>query len=292
MIRTVVCACALLLSVVMSASSYADIYESDWASGSINRFDSGGSKSTFATGLSNIAGLAFDTGGNLFVADTGAGTVYKFTPAGTKSTFATGLGNPYGMAFDTAGNLYVSDSGVGRRLIYKFTSAGIRSTFATGFSTPSGLEFDSSGNLLVADFNRIMKVTPLGVASKFADASNGAVDLAVAANGDIYLTDDQIDVWKYTPTGSLSRFGTVPDRSGPITFDDLGNLYVGDRGVREIGEGAIYKFSTTGVRSTVASGLNDPQGLAFIVPEPSMLFPSLVGVYIFQGRRRRAGANC
>jgi hypothetical protein len=43
--------------------------------------------------------LAFDTAGNLFVADDGSGNVIEITPSGTESTFATGLGNATGLAF-------------------------------------------------------------------------------------------------------------------------------------------------------------------------------------------------
>src|SRR5688500_6883686 len=42
---------------------------------------------------------------------TGGGHIYKFTPAGTRSTFASGLSQPVALAFDRAGNLFVGNSG-------------------------------------------------------------------------------------------------------------------------------------------------------------------------------------
>ena len=41
----------------------------------------------------------------------GAAQVYKFTPAGVRTTFALGLTNPDGLAFDSAGNLFVAEFG-------------------------------------------------------------------------------------------------------------------------------------------------------------------------------------
>lgn len=39
--------------------------------------------------------------GDLFVGDLGSGTIYKSAPDGTQRTFATGLTNPLGLAFDS-----------------------------------------------------------------------------------------------------------------------------------------------------------------------------------------------
>src|SRR5947207_15583110 len=44
--------------------------------------------------------------GDLFETDQGSSTIFKFTPVGAKSTFASGLGDPFGLAFDRLGDLY------------------------------------------------------------------------------------------------------------------------------------------------------------------------------------------
>src|SRR5271157_4444166 len=57
---------------------------------------------------------------NLFVTGWASGSVYEYTPGGSRSTFASGIWNPAGLAFDSAGNLFVASRGdVGTSAIYK-----------------------------------------------------------------------------------------------------------------------------------------------------------------------------
>jgi hypothetical protein len=49
--------------------------------------------------LNNPLGLAFDSAGDLFEADYGSGNIYEYTPGGAQTTFASGLSNPAGLAF-------------------------------------------------------------------------------------------------------------------------------------------------------------------------------------------------
>ena len=54
----------------------------------------------FAGGLNDPFGLAFDNAGNLFEADGGSGSILKFAPDGSRSTFASGLTQPTYLAFE------------------------------------------------------------------------------------------------------------------------------------------------------------------------------------------------
>ncbi len=135
---TLVVAAVFILSVAAQLiyAAPGDLFESDQGSGNIFEFTPGGTRSTFASGLTP-RGLAFNSAGNLFEGD-GSGNIYEFSPGGTRSTFASGL-TPEGLAFNSAGNLFEADFGSGN--IYEFTPGGTRSTFASGLSDPTFLAF-------------------------------------------------------------------------------------------------------------------------------------------------------
>src|ERR1700720_3288664 len=110
--------------------------------GSISEYTPAGVQTTFASGIPQPRGLAFDSMGNLYAAITAlvdnhaVGKVVEFNPRG-KAT-ATGFGQGFGLAFDNAGNLYAADAG--DQTIYKFTPDGTRTVFAgpSAFATSTG----------------------------------------------------------------------------------------------------------------------------------------------------------
>ncbi|PYK97908.1 MAG: hypothetical protein DME19_14490, partial [Verrucomicrobia bacterium] len=101
------------------------LFVSESDSGNIYQVAPDGTRSTFATGMSNLWGLAFGPDGNLFAADYGAGTIYRFTPNGARSVFANvNLFNSvaHGLIFDSTGNLFVTP--VPGAYIYKINPDG------------------------------------------------------------------------------------------------------------------------------------------------------------------------
>jgi hypothetical protein len=201
---------ALAIGASTANGAPGDLFEADFNSGTIYKFASDGTRSTFATGLVSPVGLAFDSAGNLFAADFLGGTIYKFAPDGTRSTFATGLLAPVGLAFDSAGNLFEADSD--SSTINKFAPDGTRSIFATG-RYPVGLAFDSAGNLFEADLmgNTIYKFAPDGTQSTFATGLR-PFGLAFDSAGNLFATDDGT-IYKFAPDGTQSTFAT--GLSGP-----------------------------------------------------------------------------
>jgi sugar lactone lactonase YvrE len=201
---------------------------------------SGGVASSFATFYGGSAhGLAFDSGGNLFVSsakfDGTASTIYKITPDGVVSTFGfdeTIQGSVPGQCFDlkvdSAGNLFAAgaDSTLTYGTIYEFPTegplAGVRSIFVDSgaFSSggPIGLAFDNSvpQNLFVSTNNE--NDSPGGKIRSFD--SNGMEILPQLATG-------------------LTKFARG------LAFDSAGNLFCA-----EIGNGAlvgdILKFTPEG----------------------------------------------
>ena len=97
--------------------------------------------STFASGINEPGGLAFDSAGNLYVADGEDHTVDKVTPAGAISTFASGFpgstlfATPSDVASNSAGDLFVADDV--STTVSEVSPTGIVTTFASGFDDPT-----------------------------------------------------------------------------------------------------------------------------------------------------------
>ena len=266
--------------------------------GRILKFTPAAAGTVFATGLTNLPrGIAFDSAGNLFVAETGAGMpgdVLKFTPSGTETVFASGLGQPAGnggaeyLAFPQTppipNDFYASINGTAQNnggLINQYTPAGMQSTFLSGVDRPRGIVIDPSGNIFLATntldgsgnyHSSIAKFSSSGVGSTFgtADLNFFIEDLALDSSGNLYaVANNQNDpnlagtIYKFTPGGTRSTFGTLPGEGFGLAFDSAGNLYAADN-VDMI----IYKFAPNGTRTVfVGAGAFNPTegplGLAF-----------------------------
>ena len=187
-----------------------------------------------------------------------------------------------------AQNLYVSTQrpdSLGGHAILEYTPSGTQSTYASGLLFPRGLAFDSLGNLFAAEtlapaddvevgkvlkFNLRNKATTLGSAAQFF-FEGLAIDIA----GNVYVMGTDTSptaagtIFKFTPSGERSVFGSVPGvPDNPIAnlglaFDSTGNLYATASGAQ-----TIYKFAPDGTR-TVFVGPDAfapgeyPAGLAF-----------------------------
>jgi hypothetical protein len=220
----------------------------------------------------------------------GGGSIFQYAPGGTLTTFASGLDEPRGLAFDSVGNLFVatntSDSlGNSQGTIFKFTPDGVMSTFATGFPANfflNGMATDTAGDVFVMAIDEntpfpnnpstIYKITPGGTVSTFGSIPGLGIGLAFDSAGNLYAADgpDQT-VYKFTPGGTQSvfvgsaAFSSVQGPAG-LAFDQFGNLFVSNGG--SAGNDAILKFTvnpdgTEGTESVFATGLNNPRGLAF-----------------------------
>jgi sugar lactone lactonase YvrE len=270
--KCVTCNLAFAIAGALIAASAAraavgDLYEADFASGNIFKFTPAGAKTTFATGLSSPAGLAFDSAGNLFITNDSGNSITRITPSGTKSTFATGLNLPYGLAFDPSGNLYEADEGSGS--VFKFTAAGARSTFASGLSSPAGLAFDSSGNLFVGNFTagRIDKITPTGTRTTFATGLSFPDGLNFNSSGNLLECDSGSgNVFSFTPAGVRTIFAGGFVQNSGVVADAAGNTYVTQNAA-----GNITKINSGGTRTIFATGLANPQYMALEPASSSVL---------------------
>jgi uncharacterized protein (TIGR03437 family) len=225
-------------------------------------FSGDGGPASAAT-LSEVAGLATDSSGILYIADEGNSRVRKVTNGIITTVAGNGtfgyngdnipplraeLFDPDWLATDSAGSLYIADSVNGR--IRMVSDGVIRTVAGAGTSAsrgdngpavsaylngPAGLAVDSAGNLYLADSNdnRIRKI------------ANGAI-ATVAGNGLFGLTGD-----------GGSATGAELYSASAIAVDSAGALYLSQVAtVRKISQGTIATVAGNGTLGF--SGDNGP----------------------------------
>ncbi|HOY70128.1 MAG TPA: SMP-30/gluconolactonase/LRE family protein [Methylotenera sp.] len=147
----------------------------------------------------------------------------------------TGLKTPESVVQAKDGRIFVSEIGEfgkdGDGKITLIDKTGKTSTFAGGLDDPKGLAV-IAGNLYVADKNKVLKITPEGKSSVFANAEA----FSTALHGSPYFLND-------------------------LEADPQGNLYVSDSGdIFGTGlGGAIFKMNPQGQVSLVVSAIQEPR---------------------------------
>ncbi|HTM51826.1 MAG TPA: hypothetical protein VL285_24190 [Bryobacteraceae bacterium] len=272
-----------------------DIYLADWADEQILRIPlvgdltvvAGAGKAGFsgdggpateaqlALAIFVLAGLAFDSEGNLYIADLDNFRIRKISSDGIIRTV----------------------SGNGQ---YGYSGDGGPAVQAT-FTLPSNVTFDAAGAMYVVDAggNRVRKIAPDGLVSTVAGsgspgfAGDGGPALEAAlysplaagldATGSIYILDALSRVRRVTPDGIIRTFagngggfaGKLGDQfsgdTGPALEADLGSP-LGVLGMAVAPSGTVYiaetinkrirKVTPDGTISTVARDLTQPMGLA------------------------------
>lgn len=201
--------------------------------------------------FSNLAGVAVDAQGIIYVADWGNHCIRKITSAGMVSTLA---GN------GAAG--YVDGTGAAAR-----------------FNQPEGLAIDAQGNVLVADSrnNRIRKITPTGVVSTLAGSGTqgGFADgpvaqarfywphgVAIDALGTVYVADTGNNRIRkissaeiVTTVAGTAQCGGTDGPAGTATFNYPTGLAVNSQGTICVAEANGYRIrllDPSGFASTLA----------------------------------------
>lgn len=144
------------------------------------------------------------------------------------------------------------------------------SLFATGFKFPEGPAFDCDGNLFVVnvDSGDISKISSEGEVKTFVNTGGAPNGAKFHANGDLYVADRQKGIIAISPDGKIR---VIVDHYqgkkfyGPndLIFDSKGNLYFTDPhgSSAENPFGCVYRFSSSGELTCLASGLAFPNGL-------------------------------
>ena len=165
--------------------------------------------------------LAIASNGDVILAEQSGKKVLRIDPiSGAQSILASGppLGAPRGIAIASNGDIYVSDAG-STQAVYRIPAAGGPPVPVTtnGFlSNVQGIELGRDGDLYVAEFNNKLVVRinlADGTQSKVAegDPLSAPQDIAVAANGDLLVTDASAFA-----SGAVIRIDPATGQQAPV----------------------------------------------------------------------------
>jgi sugar lactone lactonase YvrE len=148
-------------------------------------------------------GLAVGPAGKLFATLYPSGEVVAYDQNGQQTTpTIAGPGNVTYVAVDAKGKIYVTDSSGNRLTTYNADGTPTTPTITAGLNGPGDVVVDGAGKIYVANGagnGSITTYNPDGTRAKPTIAVNGPHGLAVAKNGDIYVTDstnNSVEVFK------------------------------------------------------------------------------------------------
>jgi hypothetical protein len=155
------------------------------------RLEADGYLQEMSADIMNPTGIAFDSGGQLFVTNRADGEVSRITPDEETIPFASELGVATGLAFDKNGVMYIGDrSGT----IYQVSGFGIPEPFATLDPSVSAyhLAFDLKGNLCVtapglSSFDSVHIIDREGNESEYFRGLGRPQGLAFDQSGNLYV---------------------------------------------------------------------------------------------------------
>lgn len=155
---------------------------------------------------SSPVGLAVGPTGTLFATLYPSGDVVAYDQNGQQvSPTIPGSGNVTYVAVDAKGKIYVTDSAANTLKTYKPDGTPTTPTIKTGLNGPGPVVVDAAGKIYVANgggSGSITTYTPGGKPTKPTIAVRGPHGLAVAKNGDIYVTNSaDMSVQTFDPRG-------------------------------------------------------------------------------------------
>ena len=243
---------------------------------SIEAFNNGGGAGvTVISGLSGANGIAFDASNDLFFGNQTGYEIDEMAAGGMLSVVTTATGHAEQIAFSPGGTLYANDN-VG---IERINAGGTLTKVgnddgAYGFS----LAFDATGNIYAGATGAtdVLKFPAAGgTGTRFATGVSSPSALAFDSAGNLYISNPGANTVVRVPAagGAATLFASTGlNQPGGLAFDAAGNLYVANFGT-DNNTGFIERFNAAGGNATViASGLNNPEYLAFgpaVAPEPS-----------------------
>jgi gluconolactonase len=142
--------------------------------------------------------------------------------------------------------------------------------FATGFKFPEGPAFDRDGYLFVVDIETgdISKISQEGRVKTFLNTGGVPNGAKFHVNGDLYVADRKMGIIAISPNGEIRVIadhyqGKKLNGPNDLVFDSRGDLYFTDPdgSSAENPFGCVYRVSSQGEMTCLASGLAFPNGL-------------------------------
>ncbi len=246
---------ALLVSSLSLASGRANaqIVTTFAGSGAAGSADGTSTEASF----SNPQGVAVDAWGNVFVADTDNLEIRKVAPGGVVTTFVK-LGGPdkyggaaTGVAVDASGNIYAADpfgDGIDGGVLTKTTPAGVVSWLPvfSAIQSPAGVAVDANGDLFVTDvYLGLFKVAADGTITVLTKIPLQRLwGVAVDSSGTVYAADPDHNRIWKAPAGGL--IAVLAGSQSPGDADGVGAAasFFGPLGVAVDSIGNVYVADT------------------------------------------------
>jgi DNA-binding beta-propeller fold protein YncE len=257
-------------------------------------------------GLDSPQGITVGPDGNVYVSSAANDKVLRYNGQTGEfmGAFVDGgrLNQPWYLRFGPDGNLYVSSSLTAQVLCYDGQSGAFIRAAAQGGALfrPDGTSFDDDGTLLVSEFfgspGRLKRYNPqTGAFIEDVVIDNGLtspLEHRLSADGETIFVSSfgTNSIRKYDKdTGAyLGDFASGPLR-GPV-----GQLPLPDGSllVSSWNNSTIYRFDLEsgeliGTFTAGGGGLNRPNNMTLLVPEPSSMLVA-IGLAVAALRRRRA----
>jgi sugar lactone lactonase YvrE len=185
-----------------------------------------------------VAGLATDHAGNVYVSDTISKNLLRFTPpaqlqsASAASTTLATLTAPGPVAVDPRGYVYVGDTSTG--LITQISPSGAVSTLALTLTTPAGLAVDSLNNLYASDSaaKAVYQLNPItGAVHTLAIGTLVAPDgLAIDPSDNLLIADPGAPaIYRFNlQSGVTTTVSSPAVKPSALAIDAAGNLHIAD----------------------------------------------------------------
>ncbi len=188
----------------------------------------------------DLRGMAADASGHLTVIESNQQLHQLRAPDYKLTTMQLAFGGARDLVFSNQ-NYYIASADGIQQINPTDKSVKLFSpVIATG-----GLTADSANYLYIIVGDKIQKLDPSGQSGELIRGLKQAIDVAVDAEGDIFVLESTQILWfnaNGEAKGSIGRSEFSDARA--IAIDTIGNLYVADAGL-DYTESAVFKFTRT-----------------------------------------------